>query len=74
MTPAERAAAATAEASAWIAASPNMIDVLGWHEDLCETCKLGRKCAEYGEIIAEYGAGPYGSVVFFPDPAILEGP
>jgi len=62
---------AAAEAAAWIAASPNLIDVLTWHAGLCETCGNRtpgtlRRCAEYTEIIEEYGAGPYGSAVFFP--------
>lgn len=57
---------AAAEASAWIAASPNLIDVLGWHRRLCG-CGPGEHCAEYAEIIAEYGAGPAGSAVFWPD-------
>lgn len=67
MSPAEAAKEASSRASAWIAVSPNMIDVLGWHEDLCGACALGRKCGEYQEIIAEYGAGPYGASVFYPD-------
>jgi hypothetical protein len=57
---------ACAAASAWIAASPNMIVVLDWHRGLCGTCGVGRLCAEYREILAEYGAGEYGATVFSP--------
>jgi hypothetical protein len=56
-----------AVASAWIAASPNLLEVLDWHRGLCGACQPGRHCAEYGEIIAEYGAGPFGTAVFWPD-------
>ncbi len=67
MTPAEAAAAARAEAQAWIAASPHLIDVLEWHQGLCGACGGLRHCPEYGEIITEYGAGTYGTSVFTPD-------
>jgi hypothetical protein len=67
MTPAEAAKQATAEASKWIAASPNLVDVLAWHRGLCKTCTGTRMCAEYAEIICEYGAGVHGSAVFWPD-------
>ena len=63
MTP---AAEASAIASAWIAASPHILDVLDWHKGLCETCSTGGRCAERAEIIDEYGAGPYGAAVFWP--------
>ena len=62
--PAERPAAVASE---WIAASPPLLAVLDWHVDLCPGCVRGRpKCAEFREILAEYGAGPSGSAVFFP--------
>lgn len=62
---AARAPSADALASAWIAESPCIIDVLDWHKGL-HGCDPG--CAERMEIVAEYGAGPYGSSVFFPEP------
>lgn len=68
-SPAEAAVAARAAATAWIAASPNLIDVLTWHQQLCAACGTGRKCGEYHEILTEYGAGPYGATVFHPAPA-----
>lgn len=63
MTPAAEASAA---AAAWIAVSPHLIDVLTWHEGLCGTCGWARKCGEYQEILSEYGAGEYGTSVFYP--------
>jgi hypothetical protein len=67
MTPAEAAKQAAAQAAAWIAASPHLIDVLDWHQRLCGTCGPGRGCGEYREIIAEYGAGEHGAAVFWPE-------
>lgn len=58
---------ATAAASAWIGRSPTLIGALDWHVGLCPACDGTRFCAEYTEIICEYGAGPYGAAVFFPD-------
>lgn len=66
MTPAEAASGARAIASAWIAGAPNLIIVLLWHLRLCGTCGPECRCAEYHEILEEYGAGPYGAAVFFP--------
>jgi hypothetical protein len=66
VTPGEQASEAAAIASAWIARSPSLLDVLAWHRGLCEACTPSRSCGERGEIIAEYGAGPYGSAVFYP--------
>lgn len=63
----EAAVEASAAASAWIAVSPNLLDVLAWHQDLCPACGPGGKCAEYREIVDEYGAGVYGAAVFWPD-------
>lgn len=57
---------AAAEASRWIAASPNLTVVLDWHRRL-HGCGPGEHCAEYAGIIEEYGAGPSGSAVFWPD-------
>lgn len=65
-SPAEAAVEARAAASAWIAASPNLIDVLTWHQQQCGACGTARKCGEYHEILAEYGAGQYGAAVFYP--------
>lgn len=57
--------AAAAIASSWIAAAPCIIEVLDWHKGL-HGCEPG--CLERMEIVAEYGAGPYGAAVFFPEP------
>lgn len=67
ITPDEAARQATAQAAAWIAASPHLIDVLDWHKGLCGTCGPDRRCGEYHEIIAEYGAGENGTAVFWPE-------
>lgn len=61
------AAEASAIVSAWIAVSPRLAVVLGWHQDRCPACEpFTRHCAEYHEILAEYGAGPSGPAAFFP--------
>lgn len=67
MVPSEAAFHASAVASEWIAASPNLVDVLTWHRGLCSSCSPARYCGEYSEIIAEYGAGTFGASVFYPD-------
>lgn len=67
--PSDPASEARAIASEWIAVSPDLIEVLDWHTDLCGTCRPGGgKCAEFREIISEYGAGETGAAVFFPVP------
>jgi hypothetical protein len=65
--PSDPASEARAIASALVAASPNLITVLDWHTGLCPSCERGQpKCAEYAEILDEYGAGARGATVFFP--------
>jgi hypothetical protein len=64
--PQQAAAEASAEASRWIGESPHILDVLDWHRSACRACTDTLRCAEYGEIICEYGAGEAGAAVFFP--------
>jgi hypothetical protein len=66
--PAQAAAEAAAEVARWVAMSPHLSDVLDWHRSLCSVCGPFRPCAEYDEIISEYGAGAYGISVFYPAP------
>lgn len=52
---------------AWLAAAPPLPGILSWHRGLCGACGPEWLCDEYREIIAEYGAGPYGAAVFWPE-------
>ena len=67
LSPAAAASQARAVAAEWIAAAPNLLEVLDWHRGLCEGCGAGGGCAERREIIDEYGAGEFGAAVFYPD-------
>jgi hypothetical protein len=67
MTPGDTAAEAAAQVQAWVNESPHLIDVLDWHQRLCGACSGLRHCLEWGEILSEYGAGPHGTAVFWPD-------